>query len=92
MKWFIPGAGDKLFYFFRLCEKSFMSVESSNKSDQKMSSDFDESLLEANIEMTVEERVLAHDAALEVAKEFEKAGEVIYGKAFQSLSASERSK
>jgi hypothetical protein len=49
-----------------------MSLESSNKSDQKMSSDFDESLLEANIEMTVEERVLAHDAALEVAKEFEK--------------------
>ncbi len=36
-----------------------------------MSSDFDESLLEENLKMTVEEWILAHDAALEVAREFE---------------------
>jgi hypothetical protein len=57
-----------------------------------MSSDFDESLLEANLEMTVEERILAHDAALEVAKEFEKAGQVIYGELFHSRPLSESSK
>jgi hypothetical protein len=46
---------------------------------QEEVSDFDESLLEANLKKTVEERLSSHDAALEVAKEFERAGKEIYG-------------
>jgi hypothetical protein len=41
-------------------------------------SDFDESLLEQNLQMTLEERLIAHDSALEVALEFKRAGRELY--------------
>ncbi len=37
--------------------------------------DFDDSLLETNLNMSIEKRLETHDAALEVAREFEKAGQ-----------------
>jgi hypothetical protein len=40
--------------------------------------DFDESLLEQNLRLTVEERLIAHDSALEVAMEFKRAGREFY--------------
>lgn len=49
--------------------------------------DFDESLLEQNLLMTVEQRLIAHDSALEVALEFKKAGQIFYGN--QNLLAAE---
>ena len=41
--------------------------------------DFDESLLEQNLQLTIEERLIAHDSALEVALEFKRAGQAFYG-------------
>ena len=40
--------------------------------------DFDESLLEINLQKTVEQRIIAHDDALEVALEFQRAGQELY--------------
>jgi len=42
------------------------------------SKDFDESLLEANLKKTLEQRIAMHDAALQVAFEFKKAGKKLY--------------
>ena len=42
--------------------------------------DFDPSLLEINLKMSVEDRLRTHDEALEVALEFEKAGRGFYSK------------
>ncbi len=47
-------------------------------SDTVFDSDFDESLLENNMEKTVDQRLLAHDSALEVAREFQRAGKELY--------------
>jgi len=49
--------------------------------------DFDESLLEQNLLLTVEQRLVTHDSALEVALEFKKAGQILY--ANQNLLAAE---
>lgn len=51
---------------------------SSQISNQKPYLDFDESLLEENLKLTVEQRLVAHDAALEVALEFKRAGQELY--------------
>jgi hypothetical protein len=42
------------------------------------SPDFDTSLLEQNLQLTIEERLFAHDSALEVALEFKRAGQELY--------------
>jgi putative intracellular protease/amidase len=45
---------------------------------QRSKMDFDESLLEDNLKKTVEQRIAAHDSALEVAHEFQRAGQELY--------------
>ena len=44
-----------------------------------LAADFDVSLLEDNLQKSIEDRVLTHDAALEVAHEFERAGRSLRG-------------
>ncbi len=48
------------------------------KKEQHPVRDFDESLLEINLQKTVEERIASHDNALELVREFQRAGRAYY--------------
>lgn len=49
-----------------------------SRDHKNITPDFDISLLEANLELSIEDRIRTHDEALEVALEFKRAGEQFY--------------
>lgn len=57
-----------------------------SKTQKIIHPDFDVSLLEANLMLSVEDRIKMHDEALTVALEFKKAGELFYREQKKTLA------